>query len=438
MNKKFTPLYAGLALLYGSMLYTPPATAQQTAAPDTLRYTLADAEKRFIDSNLQVLAAHYNIDAQKALIQQAKLWNNPVLSTDQVVKTGGQWLPYNKRLDDGTTMGQYAIQLEQLIYTARKRGKQIDMAVTNSKVSELQLQDLLRNLRYQLHSDYYTIAKLLSGKAIYQSQLLQLNKLAEGMKAQLQLGNIAQKDYLRIQALVITLQQDMNDLEKDLADAQSDMRTLLQIKDGSFVKPAESGNLFAGITPSLPDNVEALINTAQQHNPYYQLQQTQTLFQQQNLAYQKALRVPDVTVQTNFDKNSSVAYNYWGVGISVPLPLFNRNQGNIKNAEYGIKQQQAITQDAATELQNNVRNAWHKLSLAIQLNSGTQQQFYTSYQQMQQNMVKSYAQKQVSLPEFIDFFTDFTAVQQRLIQQQINLAMAREELNYAVGTDVVN
>lgn len=437
MNKKFTPLFAGLALLFCGLLHSPHAAAQQGVAPDTLRYTLAEAEKRFIDSNLQLLAAHYNMDAQKALIQQAKLWNNPVLTTDQVIAANGLWLPYNKRLDDGTSMGQYAVQLEQLIYTARKRGKQIDMAVTNSKVSEWQLQDLLRNLRYQLHASYYTVARLLAGKAIYQNQLTQLGKLADGMKAQLQLGNIAQKDYLRIQALVITLQQDMTDLEKDMSDAQADMRTLLQVKDGSFVKPAESNQLFSGVTPSLPDNVEALINTAQQHNPYYQLQQTQTLLQQQNLAYQKALRVPDVTVQTNFDKNSNVAYNYWGVGISVPLPLFNRNQGNIKNAEYSIKQQQAITQDAAMELQNNVRNAWHKLNLAIQQNSGTQQQFYSSYMQMQQNMLNSYAQKQVSLPEFIDFFTDFTAVQQRLIQQQINLAMAREDLNYAVGTDVV-
>lgn len=437
MNNKFNPAVFGLLLLLFGSIYSRPVKAQQENRPDTLRLSMADAEKRFIDSNLQLLAAHYNVDAQKALVEQAKLWQNPVLSTDQVVAAGGQWLPYNKRLEDGSAMGQYAVRLEQLIYTARKRGKQIDMAVTNGKVSELQLQDLLRNLRYQLHSDYYTIAQQFANKAIYQNQLAQLTKLAEGMKAQLQLGNIAQKDYLRIQALVITLQQDMTELEKQLADTQADIRTLLQVKDGSFVKPAEAENVFAGIAPSLPESIEALIETGKQHNPYYQLQQTQTLFQQQNLAYQKALRMPDITVQSNFDKNSSVATNYWGVGVSVPLPLFNRNQGNIKNAEYSIKQQQALTQDAATDLQNNIRSAYHQLSLIMQQQSSTRQEFYTSYQQMQQNMVKSYSLKQVSLPEFIDFFTDFTTVQQRLVQQQMNLALAKEALNYAVGTDVV-
>lgn len=437
MNKKFYPVLwvMNALLLTGTCIHS--ATAQSVVTPDTLRLSLPDAEKRFLDSNLQLLAAHYNTDAQKALIQQARLWDNPVLSTDQVINTDRKWFPYNKRLDDGSTMGQYAIQLQQLIYTAGKRGKQIDMAVTGTKASELQLQDLLRNLRYQLHAGYYTVARQLAYRDIYQSQLIQLNKLAEAMKTQLQLGNIAQKDYLRIQALVMTLTQDMAELDNDMADAQADLRTLLQIKDGSFIKPADSDSLFQRVVVNLPENLESLIETGKQNNPYYQLQEMQTLYQQQNLAYQKALRVPDITVQGNFDKNSSVAVNYWGMGISVPLPLFNRNQGNIKHAEYSIKQQQAVTRDAATQLQNSIRAAYQKLSIAIQQQTGSRQEFYTSYRQMQENMVKSYSLRQISLPEFIDFFTDFTEARQRLVQQQNNLALAREELNYLLGTDAV-
>ena len=433
MNNKLRKL--AVVLLVGTLGST--AMAQPHTA-DTLRISLVNAEKRFIDSNLQLLAAHYNIDAQKALVQQAKLWDNPVLSTDQVVAANGQVLPYGKKLDDGSTMAQYAIRLEQLIYTAGKRGKQINMAVTNTKVSEWQLQDLLRNLRFQLHTAYYTVAQQLAYRTIYQGQLQQLNKLSAGMKAQFEAGNIAQKDYLRIQALVITLQQDLSELDREIADTQADLKTLLQVNDGSFVQPdAGITTLFNNTVTNMPESIDLLINTGQQNNPVYQLQQTQTLYQQQNLAYQKALRVPDITIQGNFDKNSSVAQNYWGVGVALPLPLFNRNQGNIKNAEYGIKQQQTLTRDAATGLQQEIRNAYQKLLISQQQNSGTQEQFYTTYQQMQQNMIKSYSLKQVSLPEFIDFFNDFTAVQQKLIQQQLNLALAKEQLNYAVGVDVV-
>src|SRR5258708_19671931 len=52
----------------------------QNFKKDTLRLTLPQAEKAFLDSNLLLLAQKYNIDAQKALIIQAKLWPNPNLS----------------------------------------------------------------------------------------------------------------------------------------------------------------------------------------------------------------------------------------------------------------------------------------------------------------------------------------------------------------------
>ena len=51
---------------------------QKAISLDTLSLTVQQAEKRFLDSNFLLLAAHYNVDAQKALIQQAKLWDNPV------------------------------------------------------------------------------------------------------------------------------------------------------------------------------------------------------------------------------------------------------------------------------------------------------------------------------------------------------------------------
>ena len=52
-------------------------------AQDTLSITPQDAEKIFLQNNLSILAAKYNIDANQALIRQAKFWDNPVISTDQ-------------------------------------------------------------------------------------------------------------------------------------------------------------------------------------------------------------------------------------------------------------------------------------------------------------------------------------------------------------------
>ena len=55
---------------------------------DTVRLTLPEAEKMFLDSNLQLLAGRYNVDASKALIIQARLWPNPNLSISHALYSG--------------------------------------------------------------------------------------------------------------------------------------------------------------------------------------------------------------------------------------------------------------------------------------------------------------------------------------------------------------
>ena len=121
------------------------------------------------------------------------------------------------------------------------------------------------------------------------------------------------------------------------------------------------------------------------------------------------------------------------MGVSLPLPVFNKNRGNIKAADANIKQQQAITQNAETELRNNVSNAYRKLLLSVNQNNAIQKDFYARYTTVYNNMVESYKQRQINLLEFLDFFNDYTESQQKLLQQQLNLQLAKEELQYHIN-----
>lgn len=413
--------------LYGAAAYA------QTGTADTTSLSLPAMEKIFIDSNLLLLAGHYDVDASKALIQQAKLWDSPVINSDFALAADGHLLPYGKNVD-GVSGGQYFVQVQQLIRTAGKRGKLINISTTNAKISELQLQDVLRNLRNQLHADYYNLVQQLAIKNIYAGQQLQLTVLLNGMQAQLNAGNIARKDYLRIQALVIALQQDMTEIDRNVADLQADLRTLLHISSNTFIKPADSTN---NVQLNIGNNLQAYIDSALHNNPNYLLQQTQTVYQQQNLVYQKSLRSPDVTLGPNFDRNSNFAPYYVGLGISFPLPILNKNQGNIKSAEFNVKQQQAVTQNAETELRSNVTNAYNKLMLTLKQNNTTQKEFYDNYQAMYSNVLQSYRQKQISLLDFLDFFDTYKDAQLRLLQQHLNLQLSKEEVNYQTGINLI-
>jgi len=406
--------------------------AQDNNQTDTTIISLQQAEKIFLDSNLSILAAHYNVDAATAQVMQAKYWDNPVLNTDQVISANDNFLPY-KPLPDGSPGAQYFFEIDQLIKTAGKRGKLIAAAQTNTAISKLQLQDVVRNLRSQLHIDYYTIARELSSYSFYRQQEDQLNTLLTAMKGQLDAGNISQKDYLQLQSLSISLKQDMIDANSSIQDAEADLKTLLHISNNVFIQPEP--NQPPQVT--LPEDATTLIMQAKENNPYYQIQQQQTIYQQQLLTYQKALRIPDVTLTPNYDRQSNYALNYFGIGVSVPIPVFNRNKGNIQSASAAVQQQQAVAGNAETELENKVMNAYKKLLLAETQNTGEQQDFFKRYDALYQNMFNSYKARQISFLEFTNFFNDYKDLQDKLQQQKLNLLLAADALNYETGIDVI-
>lgn len=400
---------------------------------DTLSLSLQDAEKIFLQKNLLLLAARYNIDAGEALISQAKLWDNPVLVTDQNVYTHHKWFTHGKNELTGEPDGQFFVQIQQLIRTAGKRGKLINLATTTANLSRLQLMDLLRNLRYQLRSDFYSIAELDGNHQLFTRQMEQLNILLAGMERQLQAGNIAQKEFLRVQALIVALRQDMAENEKQLNDVEAELRTLLGDSTQAFIQPlVMDTGMDSTILP-----MDSLINQARQHNPLYLLQKEQLRFQQQNLVYQKSLRVPDVLLGPEYDHNSNYTPYYVGLGISLPLPLWNRNQGNIKSAGFSIKQEETNLLETDLQLRNRVQNAYHKLMMIRHQSSQMQQEFYNKYEILLKNMMESYTQRQIGLVEFIDFFDAYKESQLKLHLQQLNLQLAKQELNFETGMDSV-
>ena len=409
------------------------AHAQSTIpAADTLRLTLQQAEGIFLDSNLQLLAQHYNIQSNKALVEQARKWDNPMLATDQNLYSNHAFFQHGRDAN-GERQGQFFVQVQQLIKTAGKRCKQIDLAQTNVALAEWQFKTVMRELRATLIKDFYTIAQLQGNAALYNDNMQRLLKLDKAMSAAYTSGNIAQKEYLRVQALILNLKQDMTDNGRDLADAESELKTLLQVTGNTFVLPLVEDREPAAM-PEL--GLFQAMDTAARYNTDYNQQVLQAQYSHQNLRLQKALAVPDVTVGPEYDQSSNYIPNYYGLGINLPIPLWDRNQGNIKAARWQEKGDLALLKQAQQKLKNDVLSAWQKLQLAVNLNAGTNQTFYNDYGQLYKNIVESYNNRQISLIEFLEYFNDYQDVRKNQLQQLLNLRMAKVELNDVVGVDI--
>jgi len=395
---------------------------------DTLTLKFQEAERRFLVNNFSLIAQKYSVDATKALIQQAKLWDNPQLSTDQNLYSKGSGF-FNH--SDGN--GQVYAQINQLFRTAGKRGKQIRLASDDVNVSQAQFNDLLRNMHYNMQLDFAQLNNLIEQNKIYQYEIASSTNLVKGITTAYGVGNSSLKDVVRLQALAFGLENDLVENNRQINELENDLKTLLVVKETTFIKPEI--NTPASVATF---NINALIDTAKLHRGDYLA--SKFLFEQagHNLAYQKALAIPDLTIGVDYDRASNYVPNYYGLAISLPLPFINRNQGNIKSAKFNIQNQEYVLKNSDLQLRNDIVTGVEQYNLSQQLFSKTNLEFYGTYDKLFASIVKAYKERQLGLVEFIDFFESYKDTKLKVIQQQYNLQKAIADLNFYVGSTVIN
>lgn len=402
-------------------------------AQDTLRISVQEAEKQFLQKNLTLIAEKYNVDISKTAIRQAKIWDNPDVSFASNVYDGSKYPFYHGKSNYG---GQFDITWMQLFKVAKQRKKLSDILTDNAAIAEQQFEDVMNSLRYTLRTDIYEIEGLLALQKMYREQSDALQPLVSGMDAQLQSGNISVKDNLRVKALVYDIQSTMLENERSMAEVQTELRQLLQLPPSTFIVPQVA-------LANIPDisvhsiSVDSLLEIAKQNRPDYKAAELQVALQEHNLTYQKALGKPNVSAGLAYAHQGSYMNNLVSFQLALPIPVFDRNQVNVQLADLGIKQQKAQNEVLASKIKSDIDEALKKLSLSYQLQSKQQNEFVGKYDDMLSKMLQSYKNKEISLLEFTDFISAYDDTKAQLIKQVTDIRKNIEDLNYACGTNVI-
>lgn len=164
------------------LLLTGGICAQQ-ATTGTL--TLKEAEQRFLERNLSLIAERYNIDMAQAQVLQAKLFENPVISLEQNVynRLNGKYFDFGKE-------GEMVVGIEQVIRLAGQRNKQVKLEKINKEIAEYQFEEVMRTLRQELNEKFVQVYFLSKSISIYEKEVNSLQELLAGMKLQQEKGNI--------------------------------------------------------------------------------------------------------------------------------------------------------------------------------------------------------------------------------------------------------
>lgn len=396
-------------------------------AADTLRVNIRQADSLFLKNNFSLLASAMNIDAQKAQIIQARLYPNPIFTADL-----NAYDPGNKQAFHISNTGQKAFQLEQLILLGGKRKAQIDLAKTNARISELEFQQMVSQLKFQLHSSLYFLSQQYVLINKYNKQLNLLDTILSAYDVQARKGNIALKDVVRLKGFYLNLNNERADILRNYFEELGKVQTILQVQQ--VIYPVVSDQDFGRFIK--PVSLDELTTTAMQNRPDFLITQQDKIFAEQYLSYQKRLAVPDINVFTSYDQRGGAFNNQLNLGVSVPLPLWNRNQGNIKTATYQVKQQEYETEGFKNKLLADVYNYYQLYTQSVLEFQKTEKLYTDDFETSFRGISENFRKGNVSILEFVDFFEAYNNALTEISRVKVQLNTSAEQLNLTTGKTI--
>lgn len=425
MRLRFT-FFCFLVVFYhlrASSAPTPSGMAQ-----DSLTLTLHQADSLFLKNNFQLLAERFRIDASQAQVLQAGLYDNPTLSVELST--------YNnetKRVLDVGRQGQKTVAIEQLLYTAGKRNKRIALAAEAAHLTGLEMMDLLRGLRFDLRTRFYSIYFQRQTLARFDQQLATLQTTVSAYEKQYGRNNVSLRELLRLKALLFQLNNDRTGIIFQLADDERALRTILSVE--APIRPiVNEETLTRYRLPVQPD--DTLRQMALRRRP--DLLAAESLTRQAELNYnlQRALAVPDVRVGGAYDQAGSYINNYVGLSLSTDIPLFNRNQGAIRAAKSQISYQNQLQKQRIIQISNEVSTSLQKVREVERRVQTLEQEFSEQFELLNRGVITNFQKGNITLIEFVDLIEAYNDSVQQLNRLKADRVSAYEELNYLIGEDL--
>lgn len=405
--------------------FIQPSRAQTSSQPITLQAV----EDSFLLKNYSLLAQRYQVDAAKALIRQAKMWSNPSFSSVLGFGSTDKFKPFN--VGSG---GETQYNIDQLIQLAGKRNKSIQLAAAAAKMSEANFDELVRTLRLQLRENFYNIYYQQQTETVLKEQLENLQKIVDAYVTADKKGAVAHSDLIRLQALQVGIENDFADLKQQELESQKNLQQLLHTT-AFYEARLQPADLVSYSLDKI--QLQPLLDSVAQNRPDVRIADMEYQTAQLNYRLQKSLAVPDLHLGATYDKQGSYVNNFVGLTLGIDLPVWNRNQGNIRSAQLqiGSEKQQLLQQQSIA--QTEVLNAYQRIiALEKRYKGFDLHQFQGEFDTLIDEVAKNFSKGNISLLQFIDYFNSYSDNAKNINKFLSNRVNAYEELNYATGQEL--
>ena len=404
-----------------------PAPAPQTLPPaGATRVSLDDAIRLALQHNHALLALRSTIQQSLAEEITANLRPNPTLGVDaqflpifQPDKLNSDYLDQSAQFDAG---------IGYLFERGRKRQHRLQAAKDQTAVVRSLVSDNERQLVFNVSQQFVDVLLAESMLEFAQQDLDSFQKTVDISKERFRAGDMSEGDFLKIKLQLLQFQSDVSAAKLAKLQSLAALRQLLGFETVPDDYDVQGTLDYQPVHADLKD----LKNVAAVNRPDLRATQQAVTAAESQLALQKANGKMDIT--GTFDYSHTAGASSGSFFYNMPLPIFNRNQGEIARAQFGITQAQEQASETAQQVLTDVVTAFANLQTNDQIIQLYQGGYVDQARQSRDISEYAYRKGAASLLDYLDAERTYRANQLAYRQALASYMLALEQMRQAVGT----
>ena len=395
------------------------------AAAQTATLTLDQAIDLALANSPALKAARTQIDQNRAQEITAGLRPNPLLQGDSLFLP--VFSPAAFSFDNFNQVQQYDLGVGYLFERGGKRQRRLQAARDQSEVTRLQVSDAERSLAFSV-AQQFIAAQLAKANLDFATQNLEsFRKTVDITQTRYQAGDISQGDLLKIKLQTLQFETDVGSARLALEQALINLRQLI-----GYEAVAADFQLIGELEyQPLNERLEQIQATALQLRPDLAAARQSTVVARSQIALAQANAKQDLTTVLSYSHTSGLSSSSFS--FNIPLPIFNRNQGEIARTRFAETQATYTAKAAEESVLKDVQVAYEQAKTSESIVNLYFSGYLTEAQQSREISEFAFRQGAVSLIDLLDAERTYRNTELAYRQALANYAVALKQLHQAEG-----
>src|SRR5271154_4104145 len=403
-----TLVFGGFALL-----------AQPAPVPLTLEQAVALARAR----NPTLLSGRQHVTATRASEVTAGLRQNPnftVSGADVSLPANNPASPYS-----------YTANVSRLFERGEKRRWRLDIAHATTDVTGSQYKDAERQTILQVKQAFTNMLTAKAALKIAADNLDSYGKTVDLSRARLNAGDISATDFDRIELQLAEFEADNDAARLNLVQSSDQLQLLLDI-----AKPTTDFDITGTLDPpQLVQTLEQVEQSALAARPDYQAAVQSVRLAEANIKLADADRTTDPTIGGEYERTAT--YNSAGFQVSIPLRIFDRNQGEKERTRYEAQSSRFAETAARNQVLNDVDQAWAGYETALSMAKRYNGHYLTEARHVRDNLEFSYRHGGATLLDYLDSLRDYRQTNLDALNANQQVWLSIHQLSFAAATEIL-